>query len=107
VRGYARAIEAGGFATVRGVAFTAHDRQRGQIIERLMCGFAVDLDAYAADEEFEDAFAALAPLADDGLVSVEGRRVAVTPAGRPFVRLAAAAFDAYLGRGTARHSRAV
>ena len=107
VRGYARAIEAGQFATVRGVAFTAHDRQRGLIIERLMCDFAVDLDAYAAEEEFADAFAALVPLADDGLVRVEGRRIAVTEAGRPFVRLVASAFDAYLGRGTARHSRAV
>jgi oxygen-independent coproporphyrinogen-3 oxidase len=31
----------------------------------------------------------------------------MTPAGRPFVRLAAAAFDAYLGSGAARHSVAV
>jgi oxygen-independent coproporphyrinogen-3 oxidase len=107
VRGYARAIEAGRFATVRGVAFTAHDHQRGRIIEQLMCGFAVDLDAYAPDEDFADAVAALAPLADDGLVSIDRRRIAVTQVGRPFVRLAASAFDAYLGRGTARHSRAV
>jgi oxygen-independent coproporphyrinogen-3 oxidase len=31
----------------------------------------------------------------------------MTEQGRPFVRLAAAAFDAYLKKGEARHSRAV
>jgi oxygen-independent coproporphyrinogen-3 oxidase len=31
----------------------------------------------------------------------------VTEAGRPFVRLVASAFDAYLAHGSARHSRAV
>jgi len=80
---------------------------RGTIVERLMCDLAVDLDAVAPDQEFADACAALAPLADDQLVRLEGRRITVTEAGRPFVRLVAAAFDAYLGHGSARHSRAV
>ena len=44
---------------------------------------------------------------DDGLVVAAGTRMTVTAAGKPFVRLVAAAFDAYLARGTARHSRAV
>ena len=34
-------------------------------------------------------------------------RLALDEAGRPFVRLAAAAFDAYLDGAGARHSRAV
>lgn len=33
--------------------------------------------------------------------------VVVTPRGRPFVRAIAAHFDAYLDRGTARHSVAI
>jgi oxygen-independent coproporphyrinogen III oxidase len=33
--------------------------------------------------------------------------VRVVEAGRPLVRVVAAAFDAYLGRGAGRHSRAV
>ena len=45
--------------------------------------------------------------AAEQLVIIEGQRVTVTEAGRPFVRLVAAAFDAYLAKGTARHSRAV
>lgn len=105
--GYTRAIEAGGFATVRGKALSSDDDVRARIIERLMCDLAVDLDDVPGNEEFADAFTALAPLAADGLVAIDGRRITVTEAGRPFVRLAASAFDAYLANGTARHSRAV
>jgi len=104
---YTRAISSGDLATIRGIALNADDRLRGAIIERLMCDFAADVDEIAGDREFTEAFAALEPLTHDGLVEIEGRRIAVTAAGRPFVRLVAAAFDAYLGHGTARHSRAV
>jgi oxygen-independent coproporphyrinogen-3 oxidase len=107
IGGYTRAIEAGTFATARGIALSDDDRLRGQVIERLMCDFAVDLDTFATREAFADALDTLAPLAEEGLVSIKGRRITLTEAGRPFVRLAAAAFDAYLGRGAARHSRAV
>jgi len=47
---------------------------------------------------------ALAPLAAEGLVRVDGRRITVAEKGRPFVRLVAAAFDVYLARAHARHS---
>ena len=50
---------------------------------------------------------ALDSLAADGLLTLAGARVTVTEEGRPFVRLAAAVFDAYLEEGAARHSRAV
>jgi oxygen-independent coproporphyrinogen-3 oxidase len=40
-------------------------------------------------------------------VAIEGARVAVTAQGRPFVRIAAAVFDTYLGSGAKRHSVAV
>jgi hypothetical protein len=49
IGGYSRAIAGGRFATVRGIAMSPDDRLRGRIIERLMCDFAVDLDAAAAD----------------------------------------------------------
>lgn len=101
---YTRAIDAGNFATVRGVGFTRDDVKRGALIERLMCDFAVDLD----DEILAEAAPRLATLAHDGLISIEGSHIAVTPNGRPFVRLAAAALDARLQHGTAaRHSVAV
>jgi len=111
VGGYQRAVAEGRLATVRGVAFTPDDRARGRIIEALMCDFAVDPHAVAAqfglDEDFAAELAALAPLAEQGLVATRGGRVTVAEQGRPFVRLVAAAFDAYLARGAKRHSVAV
>jgi oxygen-independent coproporphyrinogen-3 oxidase len=100
-------MAAGRFATVRGVRMSDDDRRRSAIIERLMCDLAVDLDAVAPGMPFADEIAALDPLAHEGLLRVEDRRIAVTEAGRPFVRLAAAAFDAYLATKNAKHSIAV
>jgi oxygen-independent coproporphyrinogen-3 oxidase len=110
--GWRRAIEAGEFATARGRAFTREDIARGEAIERLMCDFAVDYGAIAkahsfAEETFDDAVMHLSPLLEEGLATLDGRRLTLTVAGRPFVRLAAAAFDAYLHSNAARHSVAV
>ncbi|QFR34386.1 oxygen-independent coproporphyrinogen III oxidase [Ancylobacter sp. TS-1] len=100
---YQRAIDAGGFSTVRGIAFTADDIKRGAFIERLMC----DLEVYLDPPTLADAAPRLADLMADGLLTIEGRRVAMTAVGRPFVRLAAAALDHRLQAVAARHSAAV
>jgi oxygen-independent coproporphyrinogen-3 oxidase len=105
---YLRAVENGLLATAKGLALSDDDRLRGRIIERLMCNLCVDLDAVAAaDTDFSTELAELHPLAADGLVRIEGQRVTVTEEGRPFVRLVAATFDAYLAQARARHSIAV
>ncbi|WP_374545095.1 oxygen-independent coproporphyrinogen III oxidase [Rhodoblastus sp.] len=112
VGSWRRAIEAGRFATVKGIAFSNDDRARAAVIERLMCDFSVDYgeiaehmlgDATAFDAARED----LAQLIREGVATQEGRRVSITEAGRPFMRLVAAAFDAYLPTRAARHSAAV
>jgi oxygen-independent coproporphyrinogen III oxidase len=105
VAGYSRNIEAGRFATVKGYAFTPEDRRRAAVIERLMCDLAIDLDKVPGDYSAE--IAALQPLAENGVVAIDGRRLAITERGRPFLRLVAAAFDAYLPANAARHSVAV
>lgn len=108
--GYARTVSAGRFATVRGIALTDDDRLRACIIERLMCDLAIDLDRIAgcgSVARFAAELAALRPLADEGLLVVDGARVTMTDASRPYVRIAAAAFDAYLNAGRKRHSLAV
>jgi oxygen-independent coproporphyrinogen III oxidase len=77
---------------------------RGAIIERLMCDLEVDLAAVARDRgrsagmDFADEIESLRRLADEGLSMIDGRRLRVSPEGRPFVRLVAAAFDAALWR---------
>ena len=110
---YAGAVAGGGFATARGLALSADDLLRGRIIERLMCDFSVDLQAIAspselaAANEFARELQALNPLLAEGLVRRTGGRIEVTEQGRPFVRLVAAVFDAYLPVSGARHSVAV
>ena len=51
----------------------------------------------------------IARFEEDGLASWDGRRVAVSERGRPFVRSVAALFDVYLSGQSdkPRHSRAV
>jgi oxygen-independent coproporphyrinogen-3 oxidase len=109
---WSRAVAAGRLPTVKGKALDADDRLRGAIIERLMCDYRVDLAALTAAhgtmvETVADGIGQLAELVRDGLVQLDGQVVTITEAGRPFVRLAAAAFDAYLARAAARHSMAV
>jgi oxygen-independent coproporphyrinogen-3 oxidase len=77
-----------------------------------MCDFTVDYGDVAeahgfAIDAFDAAEVALTDLAADGVVELSGRRVTVTPRGQPFLRLAAAAFDAYLATAPARHTVAV
>ncbi|WP_340119364.1 oxygen-independent coproporphyrinogen III oxidase [Pelagibius sp. 7325] len=113
--GYARALAEGRLPVVRGIALTSEDRLRRDIIQALMCGFAVDLRAQAVAHDrpgfdFSEALERLAPLADDGLATIEGSKVRVTEEGRRAVRLIASCFDAYLaapGGAGARYSKAV
>jgi oxygen-independent coproporphyrinogen-3 oxidase len=109
--GYAKALAAGRLPVVRGIALSSEDRLRRDVIQALMCGFAVDLRAEAVAHgrpgfDFSAALARLAPLAAEGLVTVEGTKVRVSEAGRRAVRLIASCFDAYLVAG-GRYSTAV
>ncbi len=109
---YAAAIESGRWATARGVALAREDRLRRRVIERLMCDLEADLDELMDEDGLppsllEADFAKLEPLVADGLVEVRGHRVRITERGRPFARLAAAAFDPYFSANQTRHARAV
>lgn len=108
---YRAAVSAGHLPIARGVALTREDRLRRAVIERLMCDLTVDLAAVArqvgVEEEFFDERLALAALAQDGLVAVNGSVVTVREAARPLVRSVAAVFDAYRAEGAGRYSQAV
>ncbi|MDQ1081393.1 oxygen-independent coproporphyrinogen III oxidase [Pseudoroseomonas cervicalis] len=103
-RGWLAEIEAGRLAIARGRALTEEDRQRASLIERLMCDLALPLRA-VPETVLEAARPRLAPLLADGVVAEREGRLEVTE--RRFLRHAAAAFDAYLGQGPGRHSKAV
>lgn len=112
LKAYSQAIYSGVLPAARGIELSADDKLRRDIIERIMCDLTVDLadvcKAHQADvSALDDDVAKLAPLSADGICTVEGTRVTVSEDGRPFVRLVASAFDAYLGSGQGRHSKAV
>jgi oxygen-independent coproporphyrinogen-3 oxidase len=107
-----RAVSHGQLPTARGVAVTADDRFRGEIIEQLMCGHRADLGAirrrHGKDpSSYEGAWSALANLERDGVIERGGEEIRLTRIGRPFVRQVCAAFDAYLAPEARRHSTAV
>jgi oxygen-independent coproporphyrinogen-3 oxidase len=109
---WADAVAAGRLSIAKGLALSDEDRMRRDLIERLMCDLAVDVEAVAArhgaaPEVFDDVLAELADLVADGIAVVTGRRVSVPESARPLMRLVAARFDTYLASGAGRHSRAV
>ncbi|MTI42429.1 oxygen-independent coproporphyrinogen III oxidase [Roseibium hamelinense] len=121
VRHWERAILAGQLPVSKGLALSTDDRLRGRIIEMIMTDYRCDLQAVChqfsvAPHMLDGSLALLEELVRDGIVKLSGSAdkapiVEVTEFGQPYVRLAAAAFDAYLNdamRGPkARHSLAV
>jgi oxygen-independent coproporphyrinogen-3 oxidase len=105
-KGWLAAVEAGRLPVARGRALGPDDRIRAGLIERVMC------DGFVRAASVPPAvMAAAAPsikaLEVDGLVERRGGRIAMSEAGRPFLRHLAACFDAYLAPSPARHSAAV
>ena len=105
---YYAALAAGRLPVVRGMALSADDLLRRDVIMALMCQgrleFGVIADAHAID--FRERFAAeleqLAPLAAAGLVTLQADAIEVTASGRFVVRAVAMVFDRYLRADPAR-----
>ena len=118
LREYYAAIDAGRLAVQRGVALSADDRLRRDVIQRLMCATRLEFAAVEAahavrfEEYFAAELAALAPLVADGLVERGAGSLAITARGRLLMRNVAMVFDAHLPRlapaaSQPRFSRAV
>ncbi len=110
--GWRDAIHGGNLPIVRGVTLVGEDKMRRAAIMTLMSAMVLDLAAHcqtfgATPAALDDALIKLAPLADDGLVELDGRQIKVTAQGRLFVRNIAACFDTYLQADAGRHSKAV
>lgn len=109
---YERRVREGGLTVARGLTTTAEDRLRGEAIESLMCNLRIDLERLRMHHGtltniLEAEIARLLATEDPAWLSRTETGFLVTEAGRPFLRLIAAHFDAYLERGTGRHSSAM
>ena len=111
-RDYLQRMAEGRLATIKGYSFTEDDRFRADIIERIMCDFAVDLrrvshshgrnpEAAVVDQD------RFGRLLDDGVVSMESDMLKVNEEARFLVRSVASTFDAHLARTPGARSRAV
>ncbi|MFN3513851.1 MAG: oxygen-independent coproporphyrinogen III oxidase [Phenylobacterium sp.] len=106
------AIAKGELPLARGVALTDQDRFRGEIIERLMCDLAVDLEEVCgrhgrAVGDLAAEIERLSDFAADGLLLIEGGRLQATETGRLVIRSICAAFDTYFAAAEGRHSKAL
>ena len=111
---YAR-LDAYVLPVLRGIALTGDDVVRRDAIQRIMCDFELDFAQFeiAQGIRFAEYFApeldTLRSLADDGIVTLTDRGLAVTSAGRLLVRTVAMAFDRHLreARERGRYSRVI
>jgi oxygen-independent coproporphyrinogen-3 oxidase len=98
-------VRRGLFPAVRGLVRSPEDDLRRAAIQDVMCRMRLDLDELAQRtgrddlaRHFEREWSELAPLAELGLCTLEGRTLTVTPRGRLFLRHLAMVFDEYLRR---------
>jgi len=108
---YATRVSKGELPVAKGYRLTAEDRLRGDVIERLMCDFAVDIAALAAAHGFDADLLLrgndrLDELERDGLIERRGGDIRVSEDHRFIVRAAASAFDAYLNKTGRSFSKA-
>ncbi len=112
---YSAMLDEGRLPLHRGVVMTDDDVVRRDVIHRIMCDNAIDVDAverrFAIDFDayFADELERLDTLIGDGLVERSDRRIALTPRGRLLMRNVAMVFDAYknAGAGAPRLSRVI
>ncbi len=110
---YERAVDAGEMPLAKGLRLSEQDIWRRAVIERLMCDFAVDLEAIALRfglslEDYACDFERLRPLEADGLARLDGAQVHIAAEGRALARVVAAAFDVYLaGQGEVKRHATV
>lgn len=99
------AIDGGRLPVCRGMRMDEDDCLRADLIQALMCQGEIPVAAlerrYAIDFEhyFADSLARLAPLVEDGLVTLAQGRVAATTRGRLLLRNIAMCFDRYFDPG--------
>lgn len=109
---HARAVVNKTLPISRGIKISAKDRLHRDAINTIMCDLRLDTGALCATYNqpvsgLDFVYDRLAEPLDDGLITISGRTIQVTEAGRPLVRVIAAAFDDYLPHAKARHSIAV
>lgn len=107
VKTYYERLSEGRLPVDRGLTLSADDLLRRDVIMTLMCSVPLSYGAIEARHGiafaryFENELAALTPLAEAGLLTIDDDAIRILPKGRFFVRAVAMTFDRYLGRPSA------
>lgn len=113
---YYQALDQGLLPIEHGVAATADDLMRRDIIQQVTCHRFLDIpkleQKYQLNfkEHFADSLQKLQPLADDGIIDIRDDAIVITTAGFLFLRHVAMAFDIYMGKPNpagARYSKTI
>ncbi len=110
---YYRDLDDKGNSIDKGMSLSRDDLIRADLIASLMCNFRLDTAAFANSWQldFQQYFASslqqLAECEKDQLIRWYGDVLTVTELGRPWVRVIAACFDAYLLSGAERYSKVI
>ncbi|WP_019960083.1 oxygen-independent coproporphyrinogen III oxidase [Woodsholea maritima] len=107
VRDWALSVSSGKLPIAKGVEFTPEDLMRADMIERIMCDLRVVPDRIAEAHSADCPDIEIEDLITAGIVKRDSGALVLDPDYRPLARLLAAAFDAYLGEGRAKHSVSV
>lgn len=99
---YEAAIDAGHLPVHRGLVLNEDDVLRKAVIMEMMSNFKLNIEGIEKTfninffDYFADALCALKPFEDEGLVSVEAKKISVSPTGTLLIRNIVMPFDAYL-----------
>ena len=109
---YGDRVAQGELPTAKGYRLSADDWLRAELIERLMCDLAVDVEAVCArhgadPRSLEPSLAKLERLSQDGVIAFDGTRILLPEQARLLVRKVASAFDAHIDQPARRYSRVV
>ncbi|WP_089725752.1 oxygen-independent coproporphyrinogen III oxidase [Candidatus Thiosymbion oneisti] len=98
---YCRDIDAGCLPVFQGIELSRDDEIRRDVITRLICNFALDVPNLEQTwgiefaDYFSDELPKLAPMQEDGLLTLDEQQIRVLPKGRLLIRNICMAFDAY------------
>jgi oxygen-independent coproporphyrinogen-3 oxidase len=99
---YRMLVSGGHLPAARGSRRTPRDMLHGRIIEDLLCSGAASIGGACIAQAID-----CLPFERAGLLRLSGSRIMLTPAGLPYARAIAAAFDPYRQANTRRFSSAV
>ncbi len=103
---YTKAIDENKLPLAKFCPITETDKIRGQIIERIMCDFEIDLANYPGD--YTTQIQSLKHYEDKGILTINGTSIKIDYNARPIARIVASVFDEYLPASFEnKHSKAI